>query len=307
MLTAGAAGVLLGILRGWLGFSMFGIQALLAGGLLGYGAGRPGRRDPGRFWTFSQRIWLALSTAVVFIVAHLIAASAAHAGPIDAPLYWLGEVADGSLREPFLSVKRGGSASGVVTGGWWIAFTILDVALLAFTHIAGSVMALSGGAALEPDETAPVGTARNACLAVVALVAVGATAYAAAPWQERPDPYSTANIARISRLSGAWRIADGQGVFADSEGERQFTLKVAGFNALTGTSAEPGLYELSLDNEGEDFRGRLRHSRHEGFAGLPMYFRMRPSSDDAQLIMVFDVYSGGGRRAVTVVATRAER
>lgn len=311
MLVAAVAGALLGALRGWLGFSLFGIQGMVAGGLIGYATGRLGRSDPGRYWIFAQRVWLALAAAVAFVVPHLAVTSLVHAGPIDPPLYWLGEVVDGFLKEPFLSIKRGGSASGEVDGGWWVAFTVVDSALLAFTHLAGCVMALSGTAALEPDPPAagvagPVRTARNGALGLIVLVAAGAAAYAVAPWESRTDPYSTANIARITRLAGEWRILDGQGIFADTEGERRFTLKVAGFNTLVGTSAEPGVYEISVDNEGEDFRGQLRHARHEGFAGLPTYFRMRPSANDAQLIMVFAQY-GGGRRDVTVVAARVER
>ncbi len=312
MLVAAVAGALLGALRGSLGFSLFGIQGMVAGGLVGYATGWLGRNDPGRHWIFTQRVWLALAAAVAFVVPHLAVTSFVHAGPIDPPLYWLGEVVDGSLKEPFLAIKRGGSAAGEVEGGWWVAFTLVDTALLAFAHLAGTVMALSGTAALEPDASAPdsigpVRSARHAALWLVVLVAAGAVAYAVAPWEPRPNPYSTDNIARITRLAGEWRILDGQGIFADTEGERRFTLRVVGFNTLVGTSAEPGAYEISVDNEGENFRGQLRHSRHEGFAGLPTYFRMRPSANDAQILMVFERYGSGGRRDVTVAAARVER
>jgi hypothetical protein len=150
MVFCALCGAVLGIFRAS-ACALPGLAGMLAGGIAGYGAGRLGRGDPLRFWGFGQRLWLAFAGALIYGWVQLLVAGAVHATPADSLFYWIFEVAEGLLREPFFSVgQTGGVAlraySGKLTGGWWIFFNLLDAALFAFLFL------VSAGAGLFPDE-----------------------------------------------------------------------------------------------------------------------------------------------------------
>lgn len=143
-------GAVLGIFRADV-CALPGLAGMLAGGIAGYGAGRLGRGDPLRLWAFGQRLWLAFAGALVYGWVQLLVAGAVHATPADSPFYWIFEIADGLLREPFFSMGQTGGVvlraySGTLTGGWWIFFNLLDAALFAFLFL------VSTGVGLFPDE-----------------------------------------------------------------------------------------------------------------------------------------------------------
>jgi hypothetical protein len=304
VLAAGALGVLLGFAREALDMSVVGIQGMAVGGALGYLAARLGKTDPDLFWTFGQRLWFGLAVTLSFAASNVVATSLAHAGPIDTPLYWLTEVVNGLQREPFLSITRTGAATGALEGGWWIAFATLDAALLMFLFTAISVIGSGGGADAPAGFAAsPSTSARSGALGVVVLLVLCAVLYAYPPGQRTVNPYSIQNLKKLQGLAGEWRLEDGAGVFANTDEELRFTLKVAGFNMLSGNSAGPGRYRLSLDDTGDIYRGMLvRGGDRSG--RIPQYFRMRPSPDGSRLTMVFTVFGMGGRRDVTMTARR---
>lgn len=150
MVLCAVCGAVLGIFRAD-ACALPGLAGMLAGGVAGYGAGRLGRGDPLRFWAFGQRLWLAFAGALIYGWVQLLVAGAVHATPVDSPFYWISEVADGFLREPFFSMGQTGGVvlraySGTLTGGWWIFFNLLDAVLFAFLFL------VSTGAGLFPDE-----------------------------------------------------------------------------------------------------------------------------------------------------------
>jgi len=255
VLGAVIVGALLGMARGAMNAVFFGIQGMLVGGGGGYLATRFGRSDPERFWLIGQRFWLGVGVILAFTTANLVAASAAHAGPIDTPLYWLTEVVDGFVREPFLSVTRTWSASGAMTGTWWIIFTVVDAALLLFLFVGGSAAGLGDAERpAAPESPARTSSARNAAVAVAVLIAAGAALYAYAPWRQQENPYSLENAKRIRQLAGQWKMDGGHGVFADTDEELRFSLKAVGYNTLVGAPAGGGRYRMSID-QGDDYRG----------------------------------------------------
>lgn len=150
MAICAVCGAVLGIFRAD-ACALPGLAGMLAGGVAGYGAGRLGRGDPLRFWTFGQRLWLALAAALVYGGVQLLAAGAVHATPADSPFYWIAEVAGGFLQEPFFSAGQTGGVvfrvyGGTLTGGWWIFFNLLDAELFVFLFL------VSTGVGLFPDK-----------------------------------------------------------------------------------------------------------------------------------------------------------
>ncbi len=150
------AGAALGIFRGKVSF-LAGVGGMIAGGAAGYAAGRLGRGDPDRLWTFGQRIWFALSGALVYGTAQLLTAAALRAGPGDSLFYWIGEMLGGFEREAFFSLGQTGGAilhtyRGTLTGGWWLFFNLLDGLLFAFLFLVSCGMGYFPSEPEEEDE-----------------------------------------------------------------------------------------------------------------------------------------------------------
>ena len=98
------------------GLFLIGFQGMAAGALIGWLTGRMGRTDPGAYWNFNQRCWLGVSTAVIFLITHLVTLSILNAGPVDTPLYWLGEVVQGFQEEEFAGAGRVQAIQGKMEG-----------------------------------------------------------------------------------------------------------------------------------------------------------------------------------------------
>jgi hypothetical protein len=95
---------------------LIGFQGMAAGALIGWLTGRMGRTNPDVYWNFNQRCWLGVSTAVIFLITHLVTLSILNAGPVDTPLYWLGEVMQGFQKEEFAGAGRFQAIQGKMEG-----------------------------------------------------------------------------------------------------------------------------------------------------------------------------------------------
>ncbi len=259
-LVAGAAA---GALRGSFGFAV-GIQGMLVLGLLGYVSGRIGRTDPDRLWSFSQRLWLALTVAVVFGVAQVVVLSAVRAGPHDGALEWLGDVTNGYMAESGASLGQTGRVVRghvlTLTGGWWVFFTVLDLLLGAFVFLATSVVGL--GAPRETKAKAAPAS-RAAGLLFVAVLAFGGLASGAlVAWQRhesKSDVLSMDNLRRNRRLVGAWELVEGDGLSRVPEPQRRFTVALVGMDSIAAVSDDRA-FVVGLDpvgRKGDRFSGRL--------------------------------------------------
>lgn len=270
-LVAGAAA---GALRGTVGFAV-GIQGMAALGVLGYAVGRLGRGDPERFWTFPQRVWLALAAALVFGVAEVGVLSAVHAGPHDGALEWLGHVTDGYVTEPGFGLGQTGPVlRGRVlrlSGGWWVFFTALDLLLGAFVFVATTVPGL--GPPPEGERPEAAGSRAAGILFAAALAAVGASSAGLALWREheaRSDVLSLDNLHRNQRLVGSWEIVSGDGFDRIPKAQRWFAVKLLGMDSIAAVGDDRA-FLVRLDpvgRKGERFRGHLAPGA--GFAWFPV-------------------------------------
>jgi hypothetical protein len=287
-----AAGAVAGAFRGAVGF-LVGIQGMLLLGVLGYVAGRMGRSDPERFWTFAQRIWLSLTIALVVGVVEVVVLSVVRAGPHDEALEWLGQVTNGYVSESGASLGQTGRVvRGHVlrlTGGWWVFFTALDLVLGAFVFLAMTVVGLR---APRTEEAPRAAGSRAAALLFVAVLAFASVASGALVlWQRhesRSDVLSMDNFRRNQRLVGSWVIASGDGLRDIPAPQRRFSVKLLGMDSIAAL-ADDQAFLISLDpvgRRGERFEGRLDPGPEFAWFPLP------PTSG----------FSAGFRVAVVVAA-----
>jgi hypothetical protein len=291
-----AAGAAAGAFRGAVGFAV-GIQGMLVLGVLGYVTGRMGRGDPDDLWTFSQRIWLSLTIALVFGIVQVGVLSAVKAGPHDGALEWLSNVTNGYVTESGASLGQTGRVLRghvlTLTGGWWVFFTALDLLLGAFVFLATTVAGLG---APRVEEKPPAAGSRAAGLLFIAVLAfVGTASGAFVLWRQREtrsDVLSLDNLHRNQRLVGAWEIVEGDGLERIPASQRRFAVKLLGMDSIAAV-AEDRAFLISLDpvgRRGEGFEGRLDPG--PGFAWFPV-----PPA--------FGVSSGFGVRAVVATDDRS--
>jgi len=318
MLLALGAGALTGASRGSFGFAI-GVQGMLVLGVLGYAAGRLGRGDPERDWTFSQRVGLALAAALLFGCAEVVALSALNAGPYDGPLEWLGDVIHGYTRESARAVTHAtGRGRGLaLTGAWWVFFTLLDVLLGAFVFLAATVAGLApagdGGSDDAAGEQRGSSTALRLFAAVVAVLAlaVGVAWIRHAEGRET-QVLSLDNLRRNQRLLGDWQLleADRPGRIPDAQ--RRFELKLLGMDDVAAVPMEAGAFMLVLHPVGRTaarFEGRLEPG--PGFAWFeapplgagPLGYDVEATVADATLRLV--VRRGIGDKRGFVARRRA--
>jgi hypothetical protein len=296
-----AAGAAAGAFRGAVGFAV-GIQGMLVLGVLGYVAGRTGRGDPDRFWTFAQRIWLSLTIALVVGIVQVGVLSAVKAGPHDGALEWLGNVTNGYVTESGASLGQTGRVLRghvlTLTGGWWVFFTALDLLLGAFVFLATTVAGLGAPRAEEGPAT---GSRASGALFVAALAFAGAASGALVLWRQhetKSDVLSLDNLRRNQRLVGAWEIVEGDGLDRIPAPQRRFAVKLLGMDSIAAV-AEDHAFLISLDpvgRKGEEFEGRLDPG--PGFAwfpvpptlGLPAGFQVRVlvAADDRSMDLVVE-------------------
>ncbi|MBN2314575.1 MAG: hypothetical protein JXM79_11645 [Sedimentisphaerales bacterium] len=307
---------------------LIGLQGMLAGGVLGWIAGRIGRKDPGVYWSFQQRCWLGVSVTVVYLAAHLVALSWLKAGPVDTPLYWLGEVVRGFHEEHFVSTGRFQGYQGKIEGGWWVVMTVVDAGLFWFLFIALCVVGVcpdrkaennapsgavenpppdvvdwtqehdANGALIEPKSR----TAFFSMLFVIVGLAVSGGLY----WQfadgAQPEMTFSSGIAAMKQYEGLWRFKKGRGLFHDDADARSFTIMALGFGSLSLKGAT-GNFMLSLDQDGRNFRGLLFMTRQTGGIGQ-FSVRVRFAPNGNTLTMSVVNFQIGGRRDIVLEAEK---
>ena len=307
---------------------LIGLQGMLAGGLLGWIAGRFGRKDPAAAWSFQQRCWLGVSMTVVYVASHLVALSWLKAGPVDTPLYWLGEVVRGFQEESFVSTGRFQGYQGKIEGGWWIVMTVVDAGLFWFLFIVLCVVGVcpdrkiesdaSSGAVENPPQDivdwtqkrdangalieAKSRTAFFATLFVLAGLSVAGGFY----WQfangAQPEMTFSSGIAAMKQYEGQWRFREGRGLFPDDADARSFTITPLGFGSLSLKGVTSN-FMLSLNQDGRNFRGLLFMTRESGGVGQ-FSARVRFAPDGNMLTMSVVHFQIGGRRDLVLEAEK---
>lgn len=141
--------VAVGLAVGW-----FRATVVAMPGLFGMGAGLTTgwlfgviqKNDPKKTWTCRYGILSTLAAAVVFESVGALAASFFHAGQNDGTFDWLAGVLAGRITEGFFSAGHVYIYRGGMTGGWWLAFVLLDGLLFAFLFI------VSAGVGRSPEK-----------------------------------------------------------------------------------------------------------------------------------------------------------
>lgn len=307
---------------------LIGLQGMLTGGVLGWIAGRLGRRDPGEYWSFQQRCWLGMSMTVVYMASHLVALSILNAGPVDTPLYWLGEVIRGFQEERFVSTGRFQGYQGTIEGGWWIVMAIVDAGLFWFLFIVLCIVGVCPDRKVEND--APASTTENSPPDVVdwthkrdangalietksrtafastlfVLVGLVVTGVIYQQYFNEPLPEMTYSegFAAMKQYEGQWRFKDGRELFNDDADGRTFTITPLGFGGLS-LKGVTGYFTLSLNQDGRNFSGLLFRTRETGSTGQ-FSARVRFAPDGNTLTMSVVNFQIGGRRDIVLEAEK---
>ncbi len=296
------------------GLFLIGFQGMAAGALIGWLTGRMGRTDPGAYWNFNQRCWLGISTAVIFLITHLVTLSILNAGPVDTPLYWLGEVIQGFQQEEFASAGYLQAIQGKMEGPWWIGMNLLDAWLFWFLFIALCVVGVcpdktedEADSVERPEEQGAVLPSHsNAAFYALLLVIAGLAVAGGVYWQLSSGPgpqmsYS-AGIAAMKQYEGSWRFAHGQGLFPDDEDARSFAITPLGRDGLLLKGVTEN-FTLSLTQDGPLFNGLLFMLGQSGAAGQ-YSARVRFSSERDTLTMAVVNFEMNGRRDIVLQGKR---
>ncbi len=125
-----------------------GIVGMIAGGVLGYAAGRIGRGDPLRLWLFPTRAGLTLGATLLYVTTSIAVVAIVSSLPLGLPAEWIGDVLSGTDSEMFVghSVNSFQSTGGPLTGAWWVIFIGVDALLFAFLFL------ITTGVGYSPDE-----------------------------------------------------------------------------------------------------------------------------------------------------------
>jgi hypothetical protein len=338
MVLAVVFGAAVGVFRGVVAF-VPGIQGMLALGVLGYAVGRLGRGDPERFWSFGQRIWIALGCALVLGVVQVLVVSVLKAGPYDSAFEWLGNVVDGQLVEGGAGLSRSGPAARGhalrLSGGSWVFFTLLDVLLGAFVFVATTIGGLGArraaeevagpalcpgcgrpvaaegrycagcGRELPPSESAPADRGSRAALAlfVVLLAFCGLSVGAFWLWDRQANQtevLSLDNLHRNQRLIGGWELSGGDGLDAIPAGQRRLAAKLLGMDEIALVPEDEHAFLISLRPLG---RARTRFEGRldpgRGFA----WFRL-PSTFGFPLMLSVEAQASADDRTLRLVIER---
>jgi hypothetical protein len=306
----------LSFVRAW-HFFLVGFQGMLAGGVVGWISGCMGRNDPEAYWTFGQRCWLGVSMMIIYSFSGLLVLSILNAGPIDPPLYWLGEVLDGFRQEEFVGTGHVQAYHGEITGAWWVFLNLVDAGLFGFLFIALCRVGLA------PDKDENSGTEENeimgsslvkpepgshaafhAMFALLGLLLAAVCLNWALERSMETDPAVSSGFMAWEKYEGTWRFAEGKGIFSETESVKSFKVMPLGMNSLALTGLDGG-FHLTLNPDGRLFRGLLyRKSKNGRLRMSPV--RVRFSPDGKTMIMVVTRYEIGGRRDVVFEAERQE-
>lgn len=298
------------------GVFLIGFQGMATGALIGWLVGRLGRQDPGVYWAFNQRCWLGVSMAVAYMIIHLVTLSILNAGPVDTPLYWLGEIMQGFQKEEFASSGRFQAIQGKMEGGWWVCMNILDAGLFWFLFIALCVVGVcpdaredEADAIDEPNEAteeAILPSHSHIAFYGLLLVLAGISIAGGLYWQSisGPEPQTTysAGIAAMKQYEGQWRFVTGQGLFPNDEEARSFTITPLSRDGLL-LKGVTGNFTLSLTKEGQMFSGLLFLLRQTN-ASAQFSARVRFSPEHNTLTMAVVNFEIGGRRDIVLQGKR---
>lgn len=303
-LLCAAAGSAYGVLRGNIG-ALPGIAGMFFGGIAGYVTCKTAGADTLDRVSFSSRVWLAFSGAIVYAFAALLVTGSALSSPADSPFYWIERIAGGYFAEPFFTLGRSGavlrSYSGSLRGGWWNVFTILDTALFAFLFLAGYACGFDSkrrkatqreSAEKQDQDVAP--RARSTKLPafsfffVLALLAgvfsIGRIAF---------EEYRLSS-AILSEYAGKWTVRESDSIAFSSEEERTFKIQPGVLGDLYGESVKKNFFSFSLHSKGF-FAGRFSGTFNS--SALPFSFshvRAVFLSPD-ELLVVFSGLEDGNR------------
>jgi len=306
--VAALVGAAAGVFRAEVAF-VPGVQGMLLLGVLGYCAGRLGRGDPERFWTFGQRVCLALAAAASFGAGEIAGLSEVLAGPYDGTLDWLWSLLRGTAVETAAAIGTIGRVPRgrvlALHGVWWVGFTALDLLLGAFVFVATTVPGVgprrqgppAEGDAGHGPSSAPsrAGLAALAGLLVGLLAAAGSVVLAGRASRER-DVLSLDNLQRNRRLVGEWQVAADGGQATVPPGQDVLTVAVAGMDDVVAIGAGRAcLIRLWPLRRARRFEGRLEPGA--GFA----WFRLPPSFDRTGSLRVAGEVSDDGHTLRFVV------
>lgn len=291
-----------------------GIQGLVTGALLAWLAGRIGRRDPPGWWTPGQRFWLWLNLTLTFGFTVLLTLSVLLAPPLAAPFDWLSDVLDGYREEYFFGGSLLRRYEGLMSGGWWLAFQVLDAIFFFGLGIVvlGSAFTPDqeeGGDQEEDEEeeedTAPMpmpagpSTARWAFLIQWLLIIAGLAALGLADGKV-DAPFDTEEMSLMQARAGTYRFTDGQGLLAPGGKGGVFRLQPGMAGECWLLSEPEGEYRVALRGSGLVYEGLV----YRGSSAIPV--RARFGEDGRSVQLAGTVYRQGMYRSDVLMEARRE-
>ena len=304
-----AAGILYGTIRGYNG-AFHGLSGMFFGGFSGYFVCRASGEDS-LDRSFSARVWIALSGAAIYMFAALIVTGILVSSTVDSPFYWIDRMIWGHGKESFFSIGRTGPVfkaySGVLQGGWWLFFSLLDGALFAFTFLSGYVCGFkrksqpngSRDRTVKTQDTSNLGVKRSKkpmISFVLVISCIWGIYYTGRVFFEE----SRISSSILSEYAGEWAVKESNSIPFSSEGERSFLIRPGAMGDLYGESTENKFFSFSLRSKGL-FRGRFSGTFTS--AGLPFSFshvRAIFSKSHDELTIVFSGL-GDGKRYIKAV------
>jgi len=302
-------GGLLGVLRAeTLAFP--GLQGMVAGSLLGSALGWNARGAAPVCWPFRARLALVLCAIPTYLAFHLGAFSFALARGADSPFFWLEEIAGGFHKEAFFSLGMTGplyrTFHGVMTGGGWIFFNLLDgiffgVFLLILLGVGLGQRFERPAEGAETEMASPLSCPFLTVMACAYLVLGSAGLWKL--WHAvevgPPPSFNPASWRALERYAGPWRLVEEVPAIFRASGDRLFFLRVAGFEDLTGQSAS-GRFSFSVTRRGSTYQGLLYTGRRDGKTwhpsggAYPLRLRLAPDASFLEgAVTLFTVF---GRR-----------
>lgn len=291
-----------------------GLQGMAAGGLLGWALGWNFRGDAPACWPFRARLALVLCVIPTYLCAHLSVFSAALARGADSPFFWLEEIAGGFQKEPFFSLGMTGPLyrvfQGVMTGGGWIFFNLLDGIFFGVFFLISLGVGLGRRFERSPELSDELSETSGASplsrkflggvvLAYLTLGGWGLRELWHAVEEGPPLSYSPAAWRALERYAGLWRLEEDRPGFFRASRDQLLVLRVAGFEDLAGESIS-GRFSFSVTRRGSTYQGLLYAGRREGgqwyASGGAFPLRLRLDSKGAFLEGAVTIFTLEGRR-----------
>jgi hypothetical protein len=300
VLTIGTACA--GLVRGYVLF-VPGILGMAFGGFLGYATGLLARGDSASPRAFGPRLWLVAGAGLLYCVGTAAVVALVNVGTTGFPLEWLEDVLKGFEGEFFAGQSRNSfqAVSGVLEGGWWVVFHLLDAGLFAFLFLVTNAVGLGDVA----EEDLPDAPSRSGVPGFVACVAVSAGVVAflnSWPMILYPSPERSPEEA-IDALRGDWAFGDGADFLGADEEERSFSAFRGLGTELAGVSKQPQRFIVSMEPVWDgSFEGRILLP-----GGRALSARMELSDADDEMRFVIEWPTRAGTEERRVVARRLPR